>query len=78
MNCLRSYTLALALHLSNAQNILEVGTGAGLGTQLCLFFKSKEARLVSIDLSTEFLKIAKKRLGDAANVDFQEGNAGTS
>jgi len=69
------YSLVVALQLAQAHNILEVGTGAGLGTQLCLFFKSKEAKLISIDLSTEFLRIAKERLGDA-DVEFQEGNGG--
>eukprot|EP01132_Coremiostelium_polycephalum_P004692 gene4692-5860_t len=49
--------------------ILEVACGAGAGTELCLFYKHKDTKLVSCDLSNEMISLAKKRLSIADDKD---------
>eukprot|EP01132_Coremiostelium_polycephalum_P000623 gene623-773_t len=43
--------------------ILEVGCGAGSGTELALFYKHKSTQFTACDLSNNMLALARKRLG---------------
>ncbi|KYQ92566.1 hypothetical protein DLAC_11658 [Tieghemostelium lacteum] len=43
------------------KSILEVGCGAGAGTELCIFYKHPSTKLTSTDLSGEMIQLTKKR-----------------
>ncbi|KAL6069358.1 2-hexaprenyl-6-methoxy-1,4-benzoquinone methyltransferase [Balamuthia mandrillaris] len=71
-----AHTLAAHLQLGSAQQaILEIGSGAGGGTEIICRAKPENVRVVATDLSTEFIAIAKKRLEGKAEVEFVEANA---
>ncbi len=53
---------------------LELGAGTGSATRFVRLTFPK-AKIVALDLSDPYLKVARKRLGNASRIDFIQGNA---
>jgi predicted O-methyltransferase YrrM len=56
--------LGLIAHLTNAQQILEIGTGVGVSS-LALLSLNSSADLTTIDIESEYLRAAKEQFAEA-------------
>ena len=71
---MRAYAVEVASHIKNGATVLEVAPGPGyLSIELAKLGKYK---IVGLDISKDFVEIAKKNAKTAGvEVDFREGNA---
>lgn len=67
-------TLLTFIQLNSATSILEVACGTGAGSRLCNFRKPKSAKLTSVDLSSQMVGRATKKIDDPT-VTVQKENA---
>eukprot|EP01087_Luapelamoeba_hula_P017577 TRINITY_DN5551_c0_g1_i1.p1 TRINITY_DN5551_c0_g1~~TRINITY_DN5551_c0_g1_i1.p1 ORF type:complete len:280 (-),score=57.95 TRINITY_DN5551_c0_g1_i1:73-912(-) len=70
-----AYALAVQLQLGSAKRVLEIGCGAGVGTDVALVLTGKDTVYVATDLAPDFLEFAKKRLAGRPNLEFGLANA---
>jgi len=64
----------LQVHKENVRSVVEVGSGAGGGTQLIVQQVRPGTKVVALDLSPAFLDVARKRL-EGHDVEFYEASA---
>ena len=71
-----SFLRALAASKPGGQ-MLELGTGAGVGTTWLLSGMDAASRLVSVDTNPEVVEIARRHVGHDSRVTFHLGDGGT-
>jgi len=60
---------AMKFDSPNVKDILEVGGGAGMGTELILKYKPSESKVITTDLAPDFLSISKNRLSNHPSIN---------
>lgn len=59
--------------LSGDERVMDYGSGAGMGSRYIAMSLSKGGHLTCVDISKNWMEVAKKRTRDFSNVDYRLG-----